>query len=129
MTYLSINNDYPLWKRDPFRFFWNDLVAPETISTLFAPSYQTAHFEVTDTEKGYILTMDLPGFKREEIDLTLKDRHLTVRAKHGSRMVDRTIVLGSDIDAATITAKLEDGVLSITVDRTPEAAPRKVLIT
>lgn len=39
--------------------------------------------DVQETENGYVLEMDLPGFSKDEVKASLKDGYLTIRAEKG----------------------------------------------
>ena len=93
--------------------------------------------DVQETDDAYILETDLPGFKKEDIDVQIKEDVLTIKAerhaahenkeeKHNYVRVERSCgsfsrsfeVSGVDTDA--ITAKYENGVLTLTL---PKVAP------
>lgn len=73
-------------------------------------------YEEKDT---YRLRLDLPGFTREEVSLSLEKHELTVTAKSEREDpflsdFERTYNLPDDIDPHGIGAKLENGVLDLT---------------
>lgn len=72
-----------------------------------------------EEKDAYRLRLDLPGFTREEISLSLEKHDLTVTAKsereeafHGD--FERTYTLPDDIDPDGIQARLNHGVLDLT---------------
>lgn len=75
---------------------------------------------------NYRLRLDLPGFTREEISLSLEKLDLTVTAKTERKDAfrdefERTYTLPEDVDPEGIEAKLENGVLDLTFKKvTPE---------
>lgn len=88
--------------------------------------------EETDT---YELDIDLPGFKKDEIALDLKDGYLTVTAaksldkdqeSQGAKYIrrerysgkcSRSFYIGDTVDVKDVTAKFEDGILKISVPK------------
>ena len=97
--------------------------------------------DVHETEEGYELDVDLPGFKKDEIGIELKDGYLTITASKGldkdekekkTRRVirqeryvgtsQRTFYVG-DVRPEEVKCKYESGVLSIEV---PKADAKKV---
>ena len=86
--------------------------------------------DVKETEKGLEFDVDLPGYKKDEIALSIENGYLTIRAekKHEDNekdkegkfvrrertygMVSRTFYVGN-IDESNVDAKLDNGVLSI----------------
>lgn len=94
---------------------------------------------VTETEEAFTLVGDLPGFTHERLEITVEGRDLRLqgrpadaeegwtvrRAERPSWTFDRTVRFGADIDADAVSARLEDGVLTITV---PKVARTKVTV-
>jgi HSP20 family protein len=71
------------------------------------------------TNDSYRLRLDLPGFTRDEISLTLEKDELKVTAKTEREEAfrnefERTYSLPDDVDPEGIEAKLSDGVLDLT---------------
>ena len=94
--------------------------------------------DVRETEKTYELDIDLPGFKKDEIQIELKDGYLTVSAKKGldkdeedkkgkyirkeryTGALSRTFYLGEEIREEEIKAKFENGILSVSIPKEEE---------
>ena len=94
--------------------------------------------DVRETEKTYELDIDLPGFKKDEIQIELKDGYLTVSAAKGldkdgedkkghyirqerySGAMSRTFYVGEDVKQEDIKAKFENGILSLSVPKPVE---------
>lgn len=76
-----------------------------------------------ETDDGYVVLADLPGFEKDEISLTVNGGVLTVRADHeisgedGSRTrrVHESMRLPGDVDVEAITATYRNGVLEVTL--------------
>ena len=99
--------------------------------------------DVRDLNDRYIVDVDLPGFKKDEITLKLENGSLTVSAEKGldkdekdkegklicqERYVgtrSRSFYVGDGVREEDIKAKFEDGVLQITVPK-KEALPPEV---
>ena len=92
--------------------------------------------DVREHETGYEIAVDLPGFKKDEIKLELKDGYLTVSAAKGleenekdkktgkyirrerySGSMSRSYFVGEDMKQEDIKAKFEDGVLNISLPK------------
>ena len=88
----------------------------------------------TDDAKAYRLAIDLPGFKKDEISLDLKDGYLTISAEKGldkdeedkkGRILRQERYAGScsrsfyvgDVKPEDIKAKYESGVLTVLVPK------------
>lgn len=96
--------------------------------------------DVKETKDAYLLEADLPGVKKDEIQLTYDEHYLTITAKRGEEKetkdddyVRRERYVGQvqrsffirDVDAANIAAAFEDGVLKVTLPKLATAAPSK----
>ena len=97
--------------------------------------------DVRETDSGYELDIDLPGFKKDEIKLDLKDGYLTISAAKGldrdekdkqgryirqeryAGQCSRSFYVGDSIQPTDVHAKFEDGILKLTL---PKAAQEKL---
>lgn len=86
------------------------------------------HFDLDETEDAYILTLELPGFKQENLDINLERSVLTVSAKRDQRSYEQSVTIPEGVDSEKIEAKLEDGLLRITLPKAELAKPRKVVV-
>lgn len=97
--------------------------------------------DVKETETGYELDIDLPGFKKDEISAHLEDGYLTVSAAKGvdkdekdnegryirrerySGSMTRSFYVGNAVTEEDINAKYENGILSLSI---PKKDPKAV---
>ena len=86
------------------------------------------HFTVDETDEAYSFELELPGFKQEHLDVTLDDTILTVSAKRESRTFEQSVIVPAGVDPEKIEAKLEDGLLRITLGKSPLIKPRKIAV-
>ena len=82
--------------------------------------------DVQKTEDGWNVEIPVPGYKPDQIDVTVEDRVLTVTGKTERRSFQRSILLPEDIDAEAIDAKVEHGMLALGMRLHPKAQPRKI---
>jgi len=115
---------------------------------LSANSY-APRVDVRETKDAYLMDMDLPGLTADDVEISLKDRVLSIssiqEAKKEEKKKDaegveylirerrsssfaRRFTLPEDIDANNVEANFANGVLSITVPRKAEAQPRQITI-
>ena len=123
--------------RDLYRSFDNFARDFFGSSNASLPAFRT---DIQDKGESYLLEADLPGFKKEDIALDLKDNILTISAAHQEQSEDKdekgTYVrrerrYGSfqrsfdvtGIDAAAISAAYEDGVLKLTLPKEQPTVP------
>ncbi|XGC80607.1 Hsp20/alpha crystallin family protein [Bdellovibrio bacteriovorus] len=101
--------------------------------------------DVEEEEGHYLMTIDLPGMKKEDIKIDVKNNVLTIsgerkretnvsEGKKGQRFersygsFTRSFTLPSTVNADDIEARYEDGVLSLFLPKTPETQARKIEI-
>jgi HSP20 family protein len=98
--------------------------------------------DVRVSENEFVFVCDVPGVKREDVEVTLENRVLTIK---GSRKFDskeneqvvlgraygsfsRAFTLPTSVDEANLSANLADGVLTIRIPKPEKAKPRKIQI-
>lgn len=100
--------------------------------------------DVYETADAYVLNAELPGMKKEDIDIDVKDRILTLRGErrwnteakderfHRKERVfgrfQRSFALPEGVVADSITAELKNGVLKICIPRPEEKKPRQITV-
>jgi HSP20 family protein len=101
----------------------------------FTTSPATARLaaDVYEDDAAYMAVLDLPGVKKEDVKLDLVERTLTVSAERRRQQADapvqalqRSFTLPKDVSTEAITAKLEEGVLTLTLPKAVEARPRSI---
>lgn len=111
-----------------------------------APSASwTPALDITETEEGYTLVVDLPGVSAESLQLGVERGVLTLRGErpaparaesvrwhrgervHGSFV--RQVTLPNHVDAGRISAALEHGVLTVTLPKAETAKARQIPVT
>ena len=71
-------------------------------------------FQVSQTDEATVLSIDLPGLSREQLQLRIEDNMVHLHSVEGApRQVQRSWELPHAIDAAASSAKLEHGVLTL----------------
>ena len=91
--------------------------------------------DVRETENTYELDIDLPGFKKDEIKLDLKDGYLSISAAKGldreqedkkgkyirqeryAGACSRSFFVGEGVEPGDVSAKFEDGILKISLPK------------
>ena len=116
-----------------FDNFFDDFARPVVRYT--TPATNVMRTDVKETETGYELAIDLPGYKKEDVKAELKDGYMTisVETKKENEQKDdkskyvrreryygncsRSFYVGKDIKQEDIRAKFEDGILKIAVPK------------
>lgn len=119
--------------------FNDDFFAPMTSSTL---SFRT---DIRESEQAYLIEAELPGFKKEEIDIDYASPYLTIKAvrkdENSQENEDHKIVRRErrygeyvrrfyvqDINDDEIRASLKDGLLSLEVPKRQKSAGKRIEI-
>lgn len=101
------------------------------------PSSSIMKTDVKETENDYEIHIDLPGYKKEDVQAELKDGYLVISAKNERSEEDkgkeyirrerfygtcsRSFYVGKEIRQEDIGAKFENGVLMLNVPKRVEA--------
>lgn len=88
---------------------------------------------VHESDDAWILRLDLPGFSKADVALTVTGRVLHLKAqtpedKPFGGTTERQWKLGDDVDASAIEAKLENGVIELKLPKRPKAEARTIPI-
>ena len=84
--------------------------------------------EITKTENGWNVELPVPGYKPEQIDISVEDHVLTVTGTSERRSFQRSILVPEEVDVEAIDAKVEHGMLVLGLRLHPKAQPRKIEI-
>lgn len=141
----TIFEDMPFAAFDPFDVF-SGFKFPDASSEVFGRhSDRLMKTDVRETEKGYTLLIDLPGFKKNEVSAELKDGYLTVSAqkaegheeKKEGRLIrserstgscSRTFYVGEGVKESDCSASFEDGILTVQIPKVCATKPEKKMI-
>jgi HSP20 family protein len=101
--------------------------------------------DVAERDDTYVIHADLPGLDRDDVDLSLEGRVLTlsgsrthesettkagwVRVERSSGSFRRAFTLPEGVDATRIVATFDKGVLEVVVPKPAASRPQKVEIT
>ena len=108
--------------------------------------------DVREDGDHLVVEAELPGFRKEDVDITLENQTLTITAERkmeqsqpqpegkqpkGGYLLrerrysrfQRSFTLPDTVDDQTVDAKLHDGILTITLNKRPETKPRKIQVS
>jgi HSP20 family protein len=101
-------------------------------------------FEVRETQDSYVFKADLPGVKKEDIDVSLRGTRLQISGKRESEKENkddtyytyersygsftRAFTLPAEIDAEHVHSELKDGVLTLAIPKKAAAQAKKIPI-
>ena len=101
--------------------------------------------DVTEREKEYVVKAELPGVKKDDIDITVQNGLLTITAeskqeseeKEKGRIIRqerrygkyvRHLRLDNDIDEGKVKAHYEDGMLELVLPKVEAVQPKKIAV-
>ena len=101
--------------------------------------------DITENEHAFVVKADLPGIKKDDINITLEDGILTISGeskseteqKNGDRVIRqerrygkyvRSMQLNHQVDESQVEASYKDGVLKLVLPKKAEAKPKKISV-
>ena len=120
---------------------WMDFPFADMEKTLYGNHAQNVmKTDIKETEEGYQLDIDLPGFKKDEVKAQLENGYLTIQAAKSTSQeekdekgkyirreryagtMSRSFYVGEGITQNDIHAKFEDGILRLSVPKADKQA-------
>ncbi|MFO7773281.1 MAG: Hsp20/alpha crystallin family protein [Dehalococcoidia bacterium] len=111
-----------------------------TMEMVWAPG-----IDVFEKEDKFVVKAELPGIKEEDIDISVVGDTLTIRGERKAESevkeddyyccelsyesFSRSISVPSNVDAQKIETNYEDGVLEVSLPKTPEVKPKKITVS
>jgi HSP20 family protein len=106
-------------------------------------NYLTPLANILETKDGYVLEAEMPGVSKDGLELTVENGELTIFGRRAaaekkgrevyreSRSFDyrRSFELDPAIDSTNITAKIDQGVLTLHLPKAESVKPRKIAVT
>ncbi len=116
---------------------WTELARTSQLLSGWTPA-----LDIHEDKDNFIVRAELPGMKREEIDVSLHDGALSIsgerkleqkfeeaevyRTERFFGKFQRTVSLPAAVAADKVKAQYKDGVLTITLPKTEEAKPKQI---
>ena len=102
--------------------------------------------DVQETEKAYIMELELPGFDEKDIEIHVDKNKLTVESKKEEQKneeneqkylirerrlssINRSFMLPEDANPEEVSASFKNGILSLVVNKRPETQKRVIQIS
>lgn len=135
------NGVHPLNRlRDEMDRMFGQILGDTLPAASFGPGAFPA-LNVREDAESFHVEAELPGLKMSNLEILVLGRELTIkgrrtpaavegatyhRQERGSGDFNRTIQLPVPIDSDKVSASLKDGVLAVTLPKSPEAKPRRI---
>jgi HSP20 family protein len=124
-----------------FREFFRNMLRPTRLDLETEPEIR---LDLKETEKAYMIHAEIPGVKKEDIEVSIDGNLVTIRAEvrrekeeKGETMLrseryygamTRSFTLTSDVDEKTAAARYTDGVLELTLPKKAGATSRRLAV-
>jgi HSP20 family protein len=143
----------PLVRRDPFGSMFDDFFSdmwtrPAWLPTsrfVETPSVMRARMDVVDKGTSYVITVDMPGVKKEDIDVSIEGSRVAITAattfetpvKEGEKLLHseryaasyaRSFELPTEVTESGADAAFENGVLTLTLPKHAPVAGKRLMI-
>jgi HSP20 family protein len=118
---------------------FNDFVGPDTSSASFVPAV-----DVYEDPEKLVLKLEIPGVKQDDMDIRLENQTLVIRGERKFESNEkaenfhrierrfgsfvRTFTLPQTVDAESVTATMDAGVLTISLAKKAEAQPKQIKV-
>ena len=108
-----------------------------------AEQFITPAASVTEIADGYMLEIEMPGVKKEGLEISVENNELTIIGRRSLPPVEGTLVhresrpenfrrtfeLDPSIDGGKISAKIDQGLVTLTLPKAEHVKPRKVTVS
>jgi len=98
---------------------------------------------VTEIGDGYMLEIEMPGVKKDGIEISVENNELTVIGRRSLPAVEGTLIhresrpenfrrvfeIDPSIDANKISAKMDQGLATLTLPKAEHVKPRKITVS
>ena len=140
MKLIRYNQPYPnafgdldQWFRSPFEGFGRFF---ELANQLNRYSEMGLASDLYEDDDSFHVRAELPGVKKKDLSLELNDGTLLVGFERDSDAADekertvwkRAVTVPDGIDAEKVSAKLEDGILTVTLPKSEARKPRRISV-
>ena len=98
---------------------------------------------VTEIADGYMLEIEMPGVKKDGLDISFENNELTITGRRSLPRVEGTLIhresrpenfrrvfeLDPSIDAEKISAKIDQGLVALTLPKAEHVKPRRITVS
>jgi HSP20 family protein len=104
--------------------------------------YVSPGVNIYETKDGYVLEAEMPGVSKEGLEITLENNELTITGHRSNEAASgevlfreshnhvfrRVFELDPTVDPGLISAKMEQGILTLTLPKSEKVKPRKISV-
>ncbi|MGF1452968.1 MAG: Hsp20/alpha crystallin family protein [Opitutales bacterium] len=116
--------------------FLNRAFGGRVPSVFNAENAQSFRMDVYDDEHNYYVVAELPGVTRDDVNVQLENAVLTISGERKEQegeqehtyKFSRTVTVSDDVDPEKVSAKLEDGLLRVTLPKAESRKPKAITV-
>ena len=108
-----------------------------------AEQFVTPPASVTEIADGYMLEIEMPGVKKDGLEISVENNELTIIGRRSVPAVEETLIhresrpenfrrafeIDPSIDADKISAKIDQGLVTLTLPKAEHVKPRKITVS
>jgi len=108
-----------------------------------AEQFITPPASVTEIADGYMLEIEMPGVKKDGLEISVENNELTIIGRRSIPAVEGTLIhresrpenfrrafeIDPSIDADKISAKIDQGLVTLTLPKAEHVKPRKITVS
>ena len=105
-------------------------------------TYIAPNVNIFETQEGYVLQAEMPGVGKDGLDITLEGTEITITGRRNPENVAgetlfrerntadyrRVFELDPAVDTSKVSAKIEQGVLTVTLPKSERVKPRRIAV-
>src|SRR5689334_19583880 len=105
--------------------------------------FSTPSASVSETTESYTLELEMPGVSKDGLDISVENNELSIVGRRSNKAVEgtvlhresrphnyrRTFEIDPSIDTGKISARITQGVVTLTLPKAEEVKPRKITVS
>jgi len=114
-----------------------------TASRREGEKFITPPTSVSETTDGYLLELEMPGVSKDGLEISIENNELSIIGRRSNPAIDGTLVhreswaqdyrrsfeIDPSIDSGKIAARMNQGVVTLTLPKAEEVKPRKITVS
>jgi len=117
--------------------------ASKTVERTQPAEFVTPEVNIFENQEGYVLEAEMPGVNKDGLEITIAGNEITIVGRRASEVGSgeplfqerttadfrRVFELDPAIDTGKINAKMNQGVLTLTLPKSEEVKPRRITVS
>lgn len=145
-NYLTAFKDFEHKMEDMFQHFWQNTFNHDKTPDIFSNASfgNIPSMDVIDRDKEILVKAELPGFDKKDLDISITDRQLVIKAKTceeskeekgdylrqeiSQNEIYRSVLLPADVDDSKVKTSFKNGVLELNIPKQKNSHRRRIEI-